>query len=507
MAKEVIEIEVKSDIGNVTKDLKDVSKGAKESKKEVGGISKAFKGMGTAIKAAGIGLVVSLLAKLMEVFSKNQKVLDTFNTAMTALSIAFNDLFNYLGENIGNITGYFKSIFDDPVQSLKDFGTAIKENIVERFASMLDTVGLVASAIGKLIKRDFKGAMEDAKEAGKELVDTVTGVDGSFDKITETVKSASAAVTKYTKATIKQAAAIVETAKAAESAGVIQEALNKKFAKDALIQQQIIDNELLSFDKRQEALKELTRLTEENNKSNLASAQIREKAAQDAFNLNESDANFIALQEEKNAVMDITASNLAAENALFDTKILLNNQYNENLLENADEELKIAKVTADGKKAIQDANLSNMASGVSLIKSLAGENKAVMAASLIAENAVGIAKNIIDTNAANARLTLEGGVFAPALIAANFTRMGIGIAASVAATAQGLSALGEGGGGGGGASSSSSGSSSVPAPQMMSGAFDISGGVAPEPVEAFVLTDSMTNSQNQLANIRRRATI
>ena len=42
---------------------------------------------------------------------------------------------------------------------------------------------------------------------------------------------------------------------------------------------------------------------------------------------------------------------------------------------------------------------------------------------------------------------------------------------------------------------------------MMSGAFDISGGVAPEPVEAYVVTDSMTNSQNQLANIRRRATI
>ena len=48
---------------------------------------------------------------------------------------------------------------------------------------------------------------------------------------------------------------------------------------------------------------------------------------------------------------------------------------------------------------------------------------------------------------------------------------------------------------------------STPAPQMMSGAFDISGGVEPEPVEAFVVTDSMTNSQNQLANIRRRATI
>jgi len=62
------------------------------------------------------------------------------------------------------------------------------------------------------------------------------------------------------------------------------------------------------------------------------------------------------------------------------------------------------------------------------------------------------------------------------------------------------SPAGGGGGGGGGASG-------TPAPQMMSGSFDLSGGIEPEPVKAFVLTDEMSNSQNQLANIRRRATI
>ena len=42
---------------------------------------------------------------------------------------------------------------------------------------------------------------------------------------------------------------------------------------------------------------------------------------------------------------------------------------------------------------------------------------------------------------------------------------------------------------------------------MMSGAFELGGGIAPEPVKAFVVTDEMSNSQNQLANIRRTATI
>ena len=47
----------------------------------------------------------------------------------------------------------------------------------------------------------------------------------------------------------------------------------------------------------------------------------------------------------------------------------------------------------------------------------------------------------------------------------------------------------------------------TPAPQMMSGAFELGGGLAPEPMKAFVITDEMTNSQDQLANIRRQATI
>ena len=63
---------------------------------------------------------------------------------------------------------------------------------------------------------------------------------------------------------------------------------------------------------------------------------------------------------------------------------------------------------------------------------------------------------------------------------------------------------GGGGGGGGGAAAVSSG---TPAPEMLSGKFELGGGQAPEPLKAIVVTDEMTNSQDQLANIRRRATV
>jgi hypothetical protein len=43
---------------------------------------------------------------------------------------------------------------------------------------------------------------------------------------------------------------------------------------------------------------------------------------------------------------------------------------------------------------------------------------------------------------------------------------------------------------------------------MVSGAFTLSGATPDfEPARAFVVSDDITNSQNKLANIRRRATI
>ena len=64
-----------------------------------------------------------------------------------------------------------------------------------------------------------------------------------------------------------------------------------------------------------------------------------------------------------------------------------------------------------------------------------------------------------------------------------------------------------GGGGGGGGAPGGADAGGAPAPQMMSGEFQLGGGVEPEAFKAYVVTDEMSNSQNQLANIRRRATI
>ena len=162
------------------------------------------------------------------------------------------------------------------------------------------------------------------------------------------------------------------------------------------------------------------------------------------------------------------------------------------------------QATADAKLGIQKASLDAASSAVDILAGFAEENKELQAASIIASNAIGIATNIIDTNAANAKLTLEAGVAAPALITANFIRMGTGIAASIAATAQGLSALGKGGdssAGGAGAT----GGAEAPAFNLVEGsesnAIQQSIQGQENAVKAFVVSGDVTTAQSADRNI------
>lgn len=100
---------------------------------------------------------------------------------------------------------------------------------------------------------------------------------------------------------------------------------------------------------------------------------------------------------------------------------------------------------------IRQADISNVEAGINLVKSLGKDNKKVQAAAIIAENAVGVAKTIISTQAANAaalatpQAVATSGAAAVPVIARNNIAAGLSIATSVAATAQGLSALNESG--------------------------------------------------------------
>jgi hypothetical protein len=517
MAKEVLEMEVKSNIGEVAKDTKKLTTESTKAQKGVGGIGKAFKGMGTAIKAAGIGLVVALLAKLMEVFSKNQTVLDTFNTAMTALSIAFNDLFGFISNSVGNVIEAFKSLFEDPKQKIINLGDAIKANIMERVESAIEMFGFLGKAIKQVFEGDFSGAMDSAKEAYSEYIDVWTGVDNTIGKVSDSIKNATESIKEYVTETLTQADAITQTAKAAGRAEVEFARLNAKYLKDAEIQRQIRDDETKTFEERIEANNKLSKVLDEQAKDQAKQVQVKIDNAQAQFNINKSEENFLELGRAKNEMLELEetitgqlseqkTNQVGLEKELLETQKEVRAEGLTGLERELQElqdayDLKLEMARKSGmdikdieiqyskdKKAIIVANVNDQidayAGLTNALIGLAGENKELAVASAIIDTFVGANKAL--------------GNAPPPL---NYINMAAVIATGLANVSTIMSTdVGAGGGG-------SVAAPSTPAPQMMSGAFDISGGVAPDAMKAFVVTDEMTNSQNQLANIRRRATI
>ncbi len=261
-------------------DLKKGGKAFDTLKKGAKGVAGGFKMMGTALKAAGIGLALAAFGLLKQLFEENQKVVDAFNIAFETLSIAFNDFFNYISKNVGAISGFFKKIFDDPLESVKALGNAIKENIIERVKSALEVFGFLGKAMQKLFAGDFKGAIDEVKNAGSEFVDVLTGVDNSVEKATEVIEKGVTALTEYTKSTYDQAKANNELKKKAELAAVANQGLIEKFDRQAEQQRQIRDDERKSIEERKKANDELGLILEKQEKAMLSNAQISLRAAQ-----------------------------------------------------------------------------------------------------------------------------------------------------------------------------------------------------------------------------------
>ena len=573
MAKKIqVELEAKTDkaikeIQDVKGEIQNLTKSTEKGFEDVGtatkGVSKGIKGIGTALKAAGIGLVVAAFAKLTEIFQQNQKAADFFNTSFEVVSIAFNDFVNFLVNNLGAITGFFKSVFDDPLQSIKNLGSAIKNNIIERFNSMLDTVGLAGKAVKQFFEGDFSGAAESAKAASKEFVDVLTGVDGTVDKVSEGVTKVATATSNYVKETVNAATANVELEKSARLAETANQGLIEKYDRQAEQLRQIRDDESKSFEDRIKANNDLGALLDKQEKSMTenAEARVKQAAAELAKNkdnvdlqiayqeaLNEqaaieaqitgfrseqqTNANSL-LREQKDLVNELALigksereierlelqQDYEAKKALIEREITDEAQKNEMLLalqtdfnnkinnlneEASDNEIMWSEMTTDQKLEYAQKGLAGLAANL-------GKETAAGKAAAIASTLISTYQGAQDSYTSLAKIPVVG----PAL----------GIAAAAAAVAGGLQTVKSiqstktpqtAGIASGGANISSP---SRPAPPSLPPAFNIVGasdtnqlaeaigGQAQQPVKAYVVSNDVSTAQELDRNIVEGASI
>lgn len=549
--KKVVEIEIDVDSGDIKqvgKDVEGVGKDLKKAEKGTSGLAGGFKKVGTAIKAAGIGLLIAALGTLVEVFRSNQGAIDAFETGLTALKIAANDLFKFLEGNVGAVVDYFKSIFEDPKQALKDFADAFKKNIQERFDSYLDTLGFLASAVKKVFSGDFAGAMDDVKAAGKESLDVLTGVNNSFDKATEVVTEAVTAISDYTSETLKSAKASVELSKAAELAAIQQQGLIEEFDRAAELQRQIRDDETKSFEERIAANEKLGEILKEQIEAETALIDIQQKAIEDRLSKGlipefEAKKQLLELDNERAAILakvtgfeseQLTNRNsLLREQAEFKQDLLDAELDRIKAIEEAEEAARKKQKEAEeaaAKEAIelqrqkQEAITSIARDGlnaaVSISDALAANQLISAKRAFQVQKAVSIAQTAIDTaqSAQSSYKAMSGipivGPVLGGIAAAAAVAMGVAQIATIA------SQKFEPKGGGGGSKPSvsqpsmpsSGGAAGGGAPQFntvgTSGFNQVAGSIAQqnqEPVKAYVVSTDVTSQQSLDRNSREKS--
>ena len=545
MAKEVLEMEVKSNIGEVSKGIdsatKSVGKLADETKKVDGATktaSKGFKGMGTAIKgvgialkAAGIGLIIALFVALKEAVERNQKAMDLMETVMSTISTTFNqvvtvltDVVSWVTESSDRFDGLGKVLSGIVTLALTPLKLAfygLKLGIQQLTLAWEDSAlgggdkGKIAELREeiKLTKTNLAEVAIAAVDAGKDIVNNIGDAIGEIGDIYE---KASEGISKISiKANYEQAEATTAAVKAAKFAQAEFAKLNAEKLREAELLRQIRDDETKTFAERIQANKDLKKSLEEQQKLQSDQIQKQVTAAALAVQQNGNDENRLALMEAQNAQLELeeTITGQLSEqktNAVGLEKELLESQKElraeglsglerelQDLQDAYDAKLEMARKSGAETTAITKqyekqktevvkANMNDQLEAFSglagALSALAGDNKALAVASAVIDTYVG-------ANKAFAQGGVAGFATGAAVIAAGLNNVKTILATEVPGATDPPPAT------------------TPPAPQMMSGAFDISGGVAPEATKAYVVTDEMSNSQNQLANIRRRATI
>ena len=186
----------------------------------------------------------------------------------------------------------------------------------------------------------------------------------------------------------------------------------------------------------------------------------------------------------------------------------------------ADKKVAIAVAEAEAKATLQNAVLDTVSNGINVLKGLAGKNKKVQKALLIAESAASIAKIAVNTGVANAKAVAAFPItVGQPWVTLNTINAGLGIASAVAATSKGLSALGEGGSVSKPNLPTPTGAAPAPPAESAPPAFnvvgasntnqlaDAIGGQSQQPIQTYVVANDVTTAQSLERNIVSGATI
>jgi len=594
--KETIHLEVKSDIGQVSKEAENAAgnisfmgvslNSVKAGFKKVAMVAKgSFATIRAGIMSTGIGALVIAVTSLASYFTKTKRGADMFKRAMAgvgAVVSVLTDLFSKVGEMM-------VGAFSNPKQAIKDLWEALKKNLMNRVTGVIDQFKALGKVMEGVFSLDWDQVKEGAEEFGTALIQVSTGMDEVQQKnFAETIKNITTEM-KNEAAAMMALEGRLQSLRDMENSFMVQKAATRQEIERARL---IAEDETKSAKERLTNLKKALELEAETTKQEIELAKERvaiqreemalsenlvedeEKLAQLKVALIETETASIKMRrrvvtevnalereihaeekaraKEKQDILDaefdamvkaneewnVEQAKKFAKTAEEDTMLLELQQQNslaaiENLKERAlaelaiqeEKELASAELMENSeamKAAIEEkytgkraeveekfnkdkkkwAEMSSAAQ-LDIMSQTAGNMVKILGEETEAGKAMAVTQATIDTyKGATAAYSAMAGI--------PYVGPVLGAIAAGAAVASGLAnvkAI---------LSADSSGSvddktveatAEAPAPEMLSGKFELGGGQAPEPLKAFVVTDEMTNSQDQLSNIRRRATV
>ena len=510
--------DVKKQLEAVQKELSDVKDESKKASKGLGGIKKAVTGVGAVLTGGLFKAGAVIFEKLMEIFMGNQRVVDALATATNVLQKVFNDFVGFLDKNVSGIVKVFESIFSDPLQAIENLGIAIKNNLIERLNSLSDAAGFAGKAFKKLFEGDFAGALDAAKEAGKELIDVGTGVDGTFDKVNNAVKKSKDAIKEYAVETFNAAKNQVDLNKQAQLAEAQNAKLLLQFSKEAELQRQIRDDTSRSIEDRIAANEELGSVLDRQAETMMANAQQQVDAAQAALDLDKENLDLqIALINAQTALIDVEetvtgfrSEQLTNTNSLLQEQKDLQDQVLQNEKDLAAESQKIKdeakKKDDDIRQAAEDAAEAQADATLGRIANLAGEGtkvgKAMAVADVTRSTIKGVQEAFTTAQASPLTILFPGYPFVQAGIAAAFG------AKQIKSIVSGSKPSASSGGGGGAAAIPSAPPDfnvvgAAPENQLA----ETISGQQNKPIKAFVTSSDVSTAQSLDRNIIENASI
>ena len=319
------------EIDRLKKGVQDTSKGAKDSKGSFNAMESGVRGVGLAFKAMGIGIIVAGFVALKSALEKNQVFMDKVNVA--------------------------SAVFGDVMTKVADV-----------VMSVVNGLGLLGKAVGKVLKGEFKEAGDLAKQSFDGVKEAVVGNNESFSDFIKNAKESA-------KETVAFAKAMINMRNEVKLADAQQRQLQLTYQKEAEIQRQIRDDIRKTPEERKKANERLGEILEQQLQDEKALANERLRLA-----------DLVLSTDEKNIQFQVERTNALTELADLEERITgqrseqkvneaaLDQEIHDQRMENSETQIHLTKRTAT---AFEELSQTYTEEGKKKLDELARQNQKV----------------------------------------------------------------------------------------------------------------------------------